>query len=333
MAGLDSLAWFKKYEPKTLEDYVFETEEQESQISNWIKEGSIPGNIILYGPAGTGKSALSKILINSIVKSKYDLQKVADKSVAVIDELRNWCPKQPISSKQKIIYIEELDRASSQAFNSLKDGLMENYQPHVAFVCTTNFINKIEHAVQTRFNFKFNLECMNKAKIYRRLETILNAENIPFEVNDLAAFIVKNRASGLRTMLNLLQTNVKDGKINFNEIQGAQTLEEENIINLVISILDAIRKEQNFSIRTSMVTLPRQTPINQLYTNLLEKIKFNNEINYDTIYEGLFEKIQYMPYLTIIDKYLRTSDNRKHAFIHFMSFYYELTCAAAELHI
>lgn len=332
MADLTNLSWFKKYQPKTIEEYVFEKNEYKDQILSWMDNGMIPGNLLLYGNAGTGKTALAQLLIRSIVKNQYDVEKVKDKSVAAIDELRVWCQKQPITSKQKIVYIEELDRASSAAMNSLKDGLMESFQPHVAFVATTNFINRIEYPVQTRFNFTFNLGTSNLEGIYTRLDTILNTEQIPFEVEDLKNFIIDNHGIGLRNMINLLQINVKNGAINFSEIKSVKSEQEELIEDLIMEMIKTF-KGLSFNEQMMAKNLPLNSPIAPAYTKIMETINFNMDINYSTIYLDLYEKFNYIPLKLKVDTYLHESEYKRYQNIHFISFIHDILKVIIDLGI
>lgn len=331
MADLTNMSWFKKYQPQKVEEYVFEKEEYQTQILSWMEDGMIPGNLLLYGNAGTGKTALAQLLIRSIVKHQYDVEKVKDKSVAVIDELRVWCQKQPISSKQKIVYIEELDRASSAAMNSLKDGLMESYQPHVAFVATTNFINRIEYPVQTRFNFTFNLGSSNLAGIYTRLEYILNNENIPFEIEDLKNFIIDNHAIGLRNMINMLQINVKAGSIDFKNIKSSVKSEQEEQVEELILDMLRVFSGLSFNEKVMATRTPLTTPLAAQYTKLLEIINYNNDINYTTIYLDLYEKLPSIPLRIKVDKYLHESEHRRYQNTHFIAFLYDILNVVIEL--
>ena len=330
---ISNISWFKKYQPKTLDEYVFESEEQRKEISSWIDNGIIPGNVLMYGNAGTGKTALAQLIIRSIVKSNYDVQKIKDKGVATFDELHTWCQKQPVSSKQKIVYIEEIDRASSAAFNSLKDGLMENYQPHVAFIATTNFINRIEYPVQTRFNFRFSLNCSNLAGIYDRLVTILTNENIPYEVEDLKVFIENNVSIGLRNMINLLQINYHDGKIDFANMKTVKSEQEETVIGLVVEIFKVLQSLNSVNEKLMCTRLPLNSAIATPYTKILEIINYNNDINYTTIFIELYSKIDYLPLKIIVDDYLHDSEHKRFQNIHFISFLYRFMNCIIELSI
>ena len=40
MADLSAISWFKKYQPKTVDEYVFENEDQKNQIMSAANESS-----------------------------------------------------------------------------------------------------------------------------------------------------------------------------------------------------------------------------------------------------------------------------------------------------
>lgn len=320
---LTNISWFKKYQPKKIEEYVFENDDQKNQIVEWINNGTIPGNVLLYGNAGTGKSALAQLLIRSIIKSQYDVEKLKDKKVETIDSLHIWCQKQPVSSKQKIVYIEEMDRMSIQAFNSLKDGLMENYQPHVAFVATTNFLNRVEYAVQTRFNFRFNLNCSNLEGIFNRLSTILKSENIEFDDQDLKKFIESNSNIGLRNLINILQINCKNNTIDFNNIKTIKSEQEEIIIQKTLEIFKKVINNNNFNEKSMCYRLPLSSIIAEEYNTILETTNYNYDLNYTTIFIELFEKINLLPLKVITENYLNEIENKRYQNITFVSYLYK----------
>ena len=332
MSSINSISWFRKYQPKTLDEYVFESNQQKEDIKSWIEGGAIPGNLLMYGNAGTGKTALAELIIRSIIKSQYDVQKIKDKGVATFDELHNWCQKQPISSKQKIVYIEEIDRASSAAFNALKDGLMEKYQPHVQFIATTNFINRIEAPVQSRFNIKLNLTCSNVSGIWDRLTSILEAEQVTFDGMKMKTFIEMNHSIGLRNMINLLQVSVHNGIVDFDNMKLAKSEQEENVVNLVGQLFNELNKLQ-VSQKIVAVKQPLDTPIAPIYSSILETINYNSDINYVTIFTELLNKTKFLPLKVIIDEFLQDVETKRYLNIHFIAFLYKAMKCYVELSI
>jgi replication-associated recombination protein RarA len=332
--SIETLSWYKKHEPKTIEEYVFENEDYKEKVINWLKNETIPGNILLYGPAGTGKSALSKLLILSIIKNQFDLNKVEDKSAANIDTLHNWCQKKPIASKKKIIYIEEFDRMHSAAFNSLKDGLMEKYQEYVSFVCTTNHLNRIESAVKTRFNFIFNLNSKNIEGTITRLSSILQLENITFNQEELKLFVDNNIQIGLRQLITALQVNSKNNIIDFQNIKLQKSEFEDIVIQQTLKIINILLELKTIKDKINCFRLPLNSQISAPYSTIIETINYNQDINYETIFEEINNKtIQFLPILTITNKYLSTLENKKLPNIHFMAYISEIIQCLVEVNL
>jgi DNA polymerase III gamma/tau subunit len=139
-------AWFERYRPKFIEEIVFPDEEKAFTIKKFVEQGYIQGNIISYGPGGVGKTTINKVLINSFIKHAEDVF-VLGRSVDDVDKLASWIVRAPTASKQRIIVCEEIDNLSAKALSVLKDGFLEKYQPNVAFIATTNNIQKLDPAL------------------------------------------------------------------------------------------------------------------------------------------------------------------------------------------
>jgi len=56
--------WVEKYRPTKLEDYVG-NEHLKEKISGYLESNDIP-HLLLFGKAGTGKTTLAKLIVNSI---------------------------------------------------------------------------------------------------------------------------------------------------------------------------------------------------------------------------------------------------------------------------
>ncbi len=56
--------WVEKYRPNKLEDYVG-NEHLKEKVSAYIESGDVP-HLLLYGRAGTGKTTLAKLIVNSL---------------------------------------------------------------------------------------------------------------------------------------------------------------------------------------------------------------------------------------------------------------------------
>jgi len=53
---------------------------------SWIDNETIPGNVLLSGPAGTGKTTTAIVIIRKIIKNQADLCRIKTRSVSDVDE-------------------------------------------------------------------------------------------------------------------------------------------------------------------------------------------------------------------------------------------------------
>lgn len=330
---MNDISWFMRHKPKVVEQYVFESSDQRTQAVEWINNEFIPANIVLHGPAGTGKTALAELLIRAVIKSQHDLNRVVKRSVKDIDELGPWLQKRPIGSKKKVVYIEEFDKLSSEAKGTLKDGMMEKYQEYVTFICTTNHFNRIDHALQTRFTYQFNLTCSNVDGVFLRLVQILNEENVAHDPDKLKIFATKNIGMGLRDLINTLQVNTLNNQIDFDKIILQKSEQEEEIINLTLSMIEEVIKCNDINNKKLCILTPGNSIISKQYISLVEIIQYNQNIDYTEIYSQLMDRIQYFPIKSLINQYSSTMDNKHSLYVHYIDFVYHSLKSIAEISV
>ena len=80
--------WVEKYRPQSVEDYLFQDKTQEKAILNMLGEQSIP-HLLLSGVAGTGKTTLSKMLVNSIGLDPTDVLTINASDENSVDTIRD----------------------------------------------------------------------------------------------------------------------------------------------------------------------------------------------------------------------------------------------------
>ena len=319
---INKIAWFLKYQPKEIEDYVFNSPQQEAEIKEWIENKTIPGNLLLFGPAGCGKTSLAELLIKQLInKPNSNVRSIKSRSVNEIDQLYTWVQKKPIKPDQKkIIYIEEFDKLSIQAMNQLKDTLLEKFQAYVSFVVCTNHVNKIPHPILTRFTYQYELKSANEKGTFSRIENILNSEGVNFEQEGLKEFINLNYTSGLRTIINTIQIGTINNNIDFNNVLiSKKDSIEGKIINLTQTIFDKTLKS-SASQKKTIYNQPMNSDVCKEYGELIELVQFNYNIDWEEIYNSLYEKNIFLPLIQVIEKYINSFESKKIQHIHFMSF-------------
>lgn len=305
---------------------VFSNAEQKKLAKSWIESETIPGNILLSGPAGTGKSTLARILIKKIIKNQADLLRVKSRSVrSVDDQVVPFVTKKPASSKIKIVFIEELDRTSRQFQGELKEDLLEMYQEYVSFIACTNYPRRIDGALRTRFNLPIDFKSDNIEDIKKRLEYILNQKNVKFSPSDLAEFVNKNYKAGLRNLINGLQKSFisNNAVIDFENLQQNLNI-EDNITSYIIQMIEMIMASPDINAKKTCLSTPFSSMITKEYSSFVTLCHNNYDINYENIFERLYETIKYLPMQIIIGKYSEEIDLKKYPHLHLIACFYEI---------
>ena len=119
-----------KYQPKTTNELLIN--------KNVLKVINTSNNILLYGPAGTGKTTIIKTLIKDL-QGRYLLINVSEnRGINLIrDDIMNFIG---IDINNKVIILDEMDSLTIEAQNTLNN-LMDISNTKFIFVC--NYINNI----------------------------------------------------------------------------------------------------------------------------------------------------------------------------------------------
>ena len=288
--GLMQKPWFEKYRPEVVEDIVFENSIVENKIKKFISNGFIEGNILSYGPGGTGKTTVNKVLAWAILKNEADFH-ILGKGVKDIESLKSWITQKAHSSVQKIVIAEEFDRVTKEAQIMLKDGLMEKYMPKVAFLCTTNNINSIDPALLQRFNIKLNFNTFNIEGVYNRCLKILEMEKVQYDPNQVYQLVNMFKNKGIRDLLNSLEFGVIDNKFDLANITANVTTTnmEDTLVSWIKYIFLYI-ESQDVNNMYNIICFPNNDPnIGQYYNELIRQLEIDTSINYDYIFKTLLD--------------------------------------------
>lgn len=318
-----SKAWFMKYQPTTIVDLVFDSNEHKQLMEQWIADERITGNVLFFGKPGLGKTASVELLIHSIIKAQNDLHICKDRNVKEIREIvKPFLKKRPVKSKQKIVYIEEADKLHPDALNILKDGLMEKHQETSSFICCTNYIGKLkqkDEAILSRFTYKIPFSGKNVDGIVERLSYILTAEQAKYDKIQLKVFVEKSLQVGIREILNMLQISfmANGGEIDFESIQGYAGI-EENVVNLIINIVRTI-SGLNPRDKKLCIINPLNSPVAQDYQSLCAILHNNYDVNYGSVFDRLYETSKFLPLQLIIARHADENDFKKYPHVNVLS--------------
>lgn len=285
--------WFEKHRPETIDDVVFESPIVEQKIRDFLSQGYISGNMLSYGPGGTGKTTINKVLAWAIIKSEADLF-ILGKGVKDVEDLKAWLSIKAQGSKQKIVIAEEFDRLSKEAQRMLKDGLMERFTPKVAFLCTTNNIGAIDPALLQRFNIKLNFNDYNIDGVFKRCKTILELEKVQYDENDVYAVVTQFANKGIRNLINSLEygsINKVFSSANIGSGVSSSAMEDD-LISWIIYMFRCV-EAMDVNLCAQTICYPSMdATIGRYWVELQKRLSIDSSLNYEYIFKTLAENEQ-----------------------------------------
>ena len=232
--------WVEKYRPDTLEGYVG-NEHILEKVKIYIQNEDVP-HLLLYGQAGTGKTTLAKIITNQIDCDLMYINASDENSVdAVRDKIRGFASSMGFR-KWKVIILDEADYLTPNAQAALRN-LMETFSASTRFILTCNFVEKVIDPIQSRCQ-TFAITPPSKKDVAKRLNDILTAEGVEFEMSDLA-FTVNSGYPDIRRVLNAAQRQVINGKLVIDKQSTLEANYTEKVVQELMSNNDAKTKFTN----------------------------------------------------------------------------------------
>jgi DNA polymerase III delta prime subunit len=260
----DNTLWVEKYRPSKLEDYVG-NEHLKNKVEGYLESGDVP-HLLLYGKAGTGKTTLAKLIVNSI---ECDFMVINASDENNVDTVRNKVKNFASSmgfKPMKMIILDEFDYMTPNAQAILRN-LMETFSKHCRFILTCNYVEKIIDPIQSRCQ-TFQIIPPTKKDVAIQISKILKAENIEFDVKDLVP-IIDTAYPDIRKVINTCQMNCSKGVLKVD----VQNLLENDYKIKVIDILKSNDDKRNKYMKVRQTIIDsRVMDFTDLFTLLYDKV-------------------------------------------------------------
>jgi len=201
----------EKYRPTNLNNYVG-NENIKKSISSYIGQNDIQ-NLIFYGPAGTGKTTLAKLIVKNIDCDYLYINASDERGIETIRDKVSGFASTMSFKPLKVVILDEADFLTIQAQASLRN-VIETFSRTTRFILTCNFIERIIDPLQSRCQ-TLKVVPPNKLDILKHLVKIVKRENI-YTVEDDLRIIVDNNYPDVRKMLNTIQVSTTDNKLNLD---------------------------------------------------------------------------------------------------------------------
>lgn len=234
--------WTEKYRPKDFRELVGQ-KEVVKRTEAFVINKNMP-HLLFAGPAGTGKSSLSLIIVKKLFGKNWhdnylELNASDERGIDIIrQKVKNFARTMAIADVPfKIIFLDEADALTKEAQHALRR-TMENYSGTCRFILGCNFSSKIIDPIQSRCTiFRFTL--LNEKDITKIIENVAKTENLNIDSKTINT-LYEVSGGDCRRIINILQAsvvvskNITD-KIIYEIVAAAQPTKIKELIEIALT--------------------------------------------------------------------------------------------------
>tara|TARA_R110000744_G_scaffold3174_4_gene12365 strand:+ start:172 stop:1077 length:906 start_codon:yes stop_codon:yes gene_type:complete len=198
----------ERYRPIKLENYVG-NEHIKTTINQYLGQNDIQ-NLIFYGPAGTGKTTLAKLIVKGLDCDHLYINASDERGIETIRDKVSGFASTMSFKPLKVVILDEADFLTIQAQASLRN-VIETFSRTTRFIMTCNYVERIIDPLQSRCQV-LKVIPPSKSEVAKHVAWILGEEKTSFKLEDIAV-IVNQFYPDLRKCLNTIQLSTQNNKL------------------------------------------------------------------------------------------------------------------------
>jgi DNA polymerase III delta prime subunit len=249
--------WVEKYRPKKLSEYVG-NEHLKEKVAGFLETGDVP-HLLFFGKAGTGKTTLAKLIVNSIDCDHIVINASDENNVKGFASSMGF-------KKWKIVILDEFDYMTPNAQAILRN-LMETFSQHCRFILTCNYVEKVISPIRSRTQ-EFQIVPPTKKDVAIQISQILGNEEISFQPTDLVP-IIDSSYPDIRKIINTCQLNSSKGTL---KLDTASIMDSDTKTKVVEILKGNDAKPNKWKNIRQAVADAKIQDFTELYSYLYEKV-------------------------------------------------------------
>ena len=213
---MQHLLWTEAHRPKTIEECIL-PDRLKKPFQEYVNSEKIP-HLLLSGGAGVGKTTVAKAMCNQI-DADYIMINGSDESGIDVfrTKIKDFASSMSFTGGRKVIIIDEADYLNPNSTQPALRNAMEEFASNCSFIFTCNFKNRIIDPLHSRcavvdFTLKNDEKSKMAGQFFKRIQSILQSENVEYE-DKVIAELIKKHFPDFRRILNELQRYSQFGKI------------------------------------------------------------------------------------------------------------------------
>ena len=218
----------EKYRPQDLDNFIGDSTVRD-KVQEYITEGTLQ-NLLLFGPAGTGKTSLAKLIVKQLDADHLYINASDERGIDTIrDKIIPFASSIGFNGL-KIIILDESDYLTPQAQATLRN-VIETFSTSCRFIFTCNYLDRIISPLQSRC-VAFGIIPPSKKEVGQHILQICEKEKINYTKEDLGQIIITHYPD-IRKILNTVQGSIKGGKL----VLDSKSLINTDFENKVVAAL------------------------------------------------------------------------------------------------